>query len=209
MHLSRSSLALVLVACGSSAPHGEPTRACPTGAVVLAGQDDVAALAGCASVESLAIRTGEALVLAPLASLTKVARDIAIGPSVGLSELGLANLREVGGTLKIAGNANLHGVFLPQLVRAGGFDIGGNVALTTVSMPRLETTGALALVDNAELELVDLSQLGSVEGALAIADNPRLVLVDSPKLQRAGSVRLAGNKILPDEQVAALNKLAP
>ena len=139
---------------------------------------------------------------APLERLQRIAGDLTVGPSVGLSELSLRAVREIGGTIKIAGNANLMGVFLPQLARAAAFDIGGNVALTTVSMPRLESTGALAIVDNSALELVDLTALGAV-------DNGRLVLVDAPALSRAGAVRVSGNKILPDEQVQALRKLAP
>ena len=210
MRRSPSSLALAAVVCGcGSAPAPATPRACPTGAVTLAGQDDVAALAGCARVESLVIRTGEALDLAPLATLETVAAELSVGPTVGLTELALRGLREVGGTVKIAGNANVMGVFLPMLARAGGFDIGGNAALTTVSLPRLETTRALALADNPALELLDLSRLLAVEQALVIADNGRLVLVDAPSLARAGTVRVENNKILPDEQVAALRKLAP
>ncbi|MEJ7601051.1 MAG: hypothetical protein WKG01_24320 [Kofleriaceae bacterium] len=209
MRRSPSSLALVaLVGCGSP-PAPVAPRACPTGAITLAGQDDVAALAGCERIASLAIRTAEALDLAPLASLTAVAGDVSVGPTVGLSELALRGLREVGGTVKIAGNANLMGVFLPVLVRAGGFDIGGNAALTTVSLPTLEGTRALALADNPALELLDLSRLLAIEQALVIADNGKLVLVDFPSLTRAGSVRVENDKILPDEQAAALRKLAP
>ena len=59
------------------------------------------------------------------------------------------------------------------------------------------------------LELVDLTMLGGVERELALVDNGRLVLVDAPALSRAGAVRVSGNKILPDEQVQALRKLAP
>jgi hypothetical protein len=202
------SLVLAIAACGSPARPATP-RACPTGAVTLAGQDDVAAVAGCTALASVAIRTGEALDLTPLERLERIAGDLAVGPSVGLGELALRGLREVGGAIKIAGNANLHGVFLPVLVRAGSFDIGGNVALTTVSLPRLESTGALAVIDNAGLELLDVTKLGHVEGDLAFVDNGRLVLVDSPALQRVGSVRVEGNKILPDEQVQALRKLVP
>ena len=208
MRRSPSSLVLIVAACGSSATPATP-RACPTGAVTLAGQDDVAAVAGCASLASVAIRTGEALDLAPLERLESIAGDLAVGPSVGLGELALRGLREVGGTIKVAGNANLHGVFLPLLARAGSVDIGGNVALTTVSLPRLEATGALVVVDNAGLELLDVTKLGQVDRELALVDNGMLVLVDSPALQRAGSVRVEGNKILPDEQVQALRKLVP
>ena len=202
------ALAVVVAGCGSTPAPATP-RACPTGAVTLAGQDDVAALAGCARVASLSIRTGEALDLSPLGGLERVDGDVSVGPSVGLSELALRGLREVGSTVKIAGNANLMGVFLPVLGQAGGFDIGGNAALTTVSLPRLETTRALALADNPALELVDLSGLLAVEQALLITDNGRLVLVDAPSLTRAGTVRVENNKILPDEQVATLRKLAP
>jgi hypothetical protein len=210
MRRSPNSLVLVVAAaCGSSAKSTPAPRACPTGAVTLAGQDDVAALGGCTAVASLAIRTGEALDLAALVSLERIAGDLVVGPSVGLSELALRGLREVGGMVKVVGNANLHGVFFPLLARAGSFDIGGNVAMTTLSMPRLEATGALAVSDNPELELVDLTKLATVERELALADNGKLVLVDSPALQRTGSVRVEGNKILPDEQAQALRKLAP
>ncbi len=214
---SRSSrwrfIPLVLAACGPAATvHPTPVATgCPAGArVTLAGQDDIAALAGCTAIGGMTIRTGTALQLAPLRRLELIEGDLLIGPSVGLQEVALHQLREVTGKIRVVANNNLHAIFLPQLRRAGQIEIDGNVALTTISMPKLETvTGSLVITHDAELELVELSSLTRVGQELLLIDNPHLVLIEAGKLTGAGSVRVESNALLPVDQADALRATAP
>lgn len=212
MRRSRSSaalLAVVAVACGG-APKPVARPACPTGPVVLAGDDDVAAVAGCTALRALTIRTGAALDLAPLARLERIDGDLRVGPSVGLEDVALPALRRVGGAIDVAGNGNLHRVRLPVLARAARLAIEGNVALTTISLPALAAVdGAVAITQNSDLELLDFTALATVGGELAIADNPQLTLLDLPAAGRAASVRVANNPALPADVVEALRARAP
>lgn len=193
----------MLGACAGTAKPAR--RPCPTAAIVIAGQDDVDALAGCTTAHAITIRTGVALDLVPLASLATIIGDLRVGPSVALDELRLPGLRSVGGAIDIASNGDLHGVFLASLERAGQLAIEGNVALTTISLPRLQAvSGSLAVSRSGDLELLELSALVSVDGELAITDNARLTLLELAGLQRAGSMRIANNPALPPDLVDGL-----
>lgn len=201
---------VALVACGGPqiAP---PPRACgPETVVVLRGQTDVAAAAGCVAIAKLTIRTGAPLDLLPLRKLQVVFGDLVVGPTVGFDELRLADLQSVG-TLRFADNGNLHGVFLPKLATAGSLTIESNVALTTVSTPLLsKLTGDLRVTDNGGLELVEMSSLAMVEGELRIEGNPNLTLLELAKLERAREVHVANNRALAADVVDALRaKAAP
>lgn len=180
------SSAFALLACCGPAHvfHKEPEAACKD--VSLAGQEDVAAAAGCATLDSLTLRTGMALDLSALGRLTTIRNALAIGPSVGFSELTLPRLQSAG-SIRIVGNGNLTGIFLPQLARAGKVEVEGNVALATLSIPKLATVdGRLVITDNAVLEMLDLSGLATV-GEVAIAKNPKLSVIEGtlPALQGA------------------------
>lgn len=182
--------------------------ACPAD-VVLAGQDDVARFAGCAGARSLVIRSGAPLDVSALRGLAAVAGDVAIGPSVGIEEVALGELRTIGGTLHVANNGSLRGLYLPKLERAGRIEIDGNVSLVTVSLPRLAgVDGAVAITDNADLEIVDAGELEAIGGALVIAGHPQLTLVELPKLERAASVRIEGSPKLGADVVEQLAKRA-
>ncbi len=187
------------------------TAGCPTDEVVtLAGQEDVAGIAGCKALAGIVIRTGTPLVLAPLRRLELIQGDLVIGPTVGLQEVALHDLRDVTGTIRVVSNGNVHAVFLPQLRRAGRIEIDSNVSMTTISMPLLESVaGSLVITHGAELELLELSSLGTVGQELVIADNPKLVLVESGKLVGAGSVRVENNGVLSAEQVDRLRATVP
>jgi hypothetical protein len=179
MRRSRSSALAVLAACGARAA-APAAPACDDRAnVTLARQADVARLAGCATVASLTIRTGAALDLAPLASLREITGDLTIGPTVGLDDLTLANLRAVGGALHIVGNGLAQGVFLRQLARAGHITIDGNPALTTIALPALAAATSLHITDNASLELLDLAALTSLAEPPVVTGSPRLSVVDA------------------------------
>jgi hypothetical protein len=185
MRRSRSSALFALAcACGPAHVfHKDPEQACKD--VTLAGQEDVAAAAGCTTVDSLALRTGLPLDLSPLGRLVTIRNALAIGPSVGFTELTLPRLQSAG-AIRVVGNGNLTGVFLPQLARAAKLEVEGNSALTTISLPKLATVdGRLAVSGNAALELLDLTSLAAA-GEVAIAGNPKLSVIEGtlPALPR-------------------------
>ena len=209
MRPSRSSLLVVAAfGCGPATtvhPSGVPAG-CPTeGVITLSGKEDVAAIAGCKTVGGLVIRTGARLQLGPLRRLELVRGDLVVGPTVGLDEVALKELREVTGTIRVIGNGNVRAVFLPQLRHAGRIEIDSNVAITTLSMPLLEAVaGSLVITHDAELELIELSSLATVGQELVLADNPKLVLVEAGKLAGAGAIRVEHNALLPADQVEVL-----
>jgi hypothetical protein len=197
---------LALAACG--AQPAAPAASCGADRVVLASQADVARLAPCATVRSVAIRTGAALDLSGLRTLATITGDLVIGPTVAMADVSLRGLRRVGGTIRIVSNGLMQGVFLSSLERAGRIDIEGNVALTTISLPRLEAVdGAVHIIDNASLELVNVSALSTIAADLVLAGAPKLVLVDAPELRRAASVRIEA-PALPPEVAARLRAVA-
>lgn len=205
MHRARTSfLALALAGCpGPKAPR---PPACPTDrTVVIATQEDVGALAACTELSSLTVRTGASVSLGGLRALEVISGDLAIGPTVGLDEVSLPELREVGGTVRVTSNGSLHGVFLPRLETAGRFEIESNSALTSIALPRLVTSrGSLVIAQNGSLELVDLSELATVGKDLVIADNPVLTLIQAGKLSQVMEIRIERNRGLPVEQVDAV-----
>ena len=208
MRLAPISL-VVLAGCpGAKAPS---TPGCPTDRTVqIAAQEDVDKLAACAELSSVTIKTGAALRLTGLRGLEVITGDLAVGPTVGLDEVSLPELREVGGTVRITSNGSLHGVFLPRLEAAGRFEIESNAALTSIALPRLVTArGALVIAQNGSLELVDLSELATVGKDLVIADNPLLTLIEAGKLTQVMEIRIERNRALPPEQVDGVRAKAP
>jgi len=193
------NLAWVLaIGCSHAAP-----PACPF-EVAIAGRGDVARVAGCQTAGRVAIRTGAALDVSAM-HLREVTGDLVIGPSVGVDEIRLPELREIQGALRIVGNGDLHGVYLPALARVSRIEIAGNVALTTIALPRLAAVGGgVSITDNSDLELIDAPALVTIGASLAIANDPNLALVEMPILARAGSVRIEACPKLPAETVDAL-----
>ena len=132
-----------------------------------------------------------------------------IGPTVGVEEIDLTELREVGGTVRVTANGSLLELFLPRLEHAGRLDIDDNAALATLSLPRLSTVdGALTITDNHELALIDASSLVSVGKSLVIAGAPRLTLIEMPALAHAETVRIADAPKLPADAATALTAKA-
>jgi hypothetical protein len=194
-----SNLAVVLaIGCSHAAP-----PACPF-ELVVAGRADVARVGRCESAGRVAIRTGAPLDVSAM-HLRQITGDLVIGPSVGVDEIRLPELREIQGALRVVGNGDLRGIYLPALERASRIEIAGNVALTTIALPRLAAVGGgVAITDNNDLELVDAPALVTIDASLAIARDPNLALVEMPKLERAGSVRIEACPKLPAETVDAL-----
>lgn len=174
----RQSLASVLlVACGPAHVfHKDPERGCAE--IALAGPEDVAAAAGCRTVDSITLRTGMALDLKPLARLETVRGALSVGPSVGLSEVSLPRLRHAG-AIRIVANGDLHGVYLPVLEDAAAFEIDGNHQLSTIAAPKLAAVaGSFAITSNAALEVLNVAALAKV-GQATVTNNPKLTLIDS------------------------------
>ncbi len=216
MHLSPSDLirlglvVVVLAGCpGPTKTAGTPS--CPTDrTVTISSQEDVLRFAACTTASSLTIRTGATISLAPLRGLETITGDLAVGPTVGMEELALPELREVGGTVRIESNGSLHGIFLPRLARAGRIEIEANAALTTISLPRLEAAlGSFLIVDNDALELIDIPVLASVGKDLVITDNSVLTMIEAGNLASVQEVRIERNRKLPVEQVDAVRAKTP
>jgi hypothetical protein len=204
----RALLALPLAGCFLR--HTDDRARCPLDRTVeLATQDDVASFAVCKRARAVRVHTGAPLDLMPLHQLEDIAGDLVIGPTVGVDTVHLDGLRTVGGTIRIADNALLTGVFLPLLERAGRIEIDHNLGVTTISLPRLaQVTGALVISENHQLELLDISSLATVGKELAIIDHPMLALVEARHLEHAASLRLEADPKLPPEVVEALRAKA-
>lgn len=177
-----SALVVALAACSPRAPAVAPCD--DHAAVTIARQADVARIAGCATLASLTIRSGAALDLAPLVSVSTITGDLAIGPTVGLDDLTLAGVHTVGGDLRVVGNGLAQGLFLRALERVGQVTIEGNPALTTIALPRLADATTLHITDNPSLELVDLAALTIVD-EVVVRGAPRLTVLDAPKLAKS------------------------
>ena len=204
------ALGMLAAACGASSPSpASPTAPrCPTDRVVLASQADVARIAGCTTLRDVTIRTGAPLDTSVLRSLATITGDLIIGPTVGMQDVTLGELRAVDGTIHVISNGLMQGLFLPRLERAGRIEIDGNVAVTTISLPRLATVrGALRITDNASLELVDVPVLVSIEQELRLTGDPQLALVEATQLRAAASVQLDLPR-LPAEIAAKLGAVA-
>jgi hypothetical protein len=171
-------------------------------------QQDVVAFGGCKRASGIVVRTGATIDLAPLRELQEITGDLSIGPTVGVDEVLLNDLRRVGGTIYVASNGSMQGLFLPRLEHAGRIDVEANSGLTTISMPRLETVeGALVIDDNHGLELIAAPSLASVK-ELVITHQPKLSLVEMGKLTSAESVRIEDDPKLAPEVIDALRAKA-
>jgi hypothetical protein len=184
--LSRWTFAAVLASCGPPLRlHPDAEHGCTD--IVLHGQDDVAAAAGCRTVDSLTIKTGMALDLTPLGRLETVKGPIVVGPSVGMTELALPHLRTAA-SIQIVSNGNLQRCQFPALVKSPAIEIENNATLFTLSMPALLEVGRLSLRDNAALESIDFTKLASATDVV-IEKNPKLTMIDGelPALRAAGT----------------------
>jgi hypothetical protein len=184
-------LLFALASCGAT-PASPAAPSCPTDrTVVLASQADIARLARCTTLRGVTIRSGAALDTSVLHALATITGDLVIGPTVGVEEVTLGELRVVGGAIHVVSNGLMQGLFLPRLERAGRIEIDGNVAITTISLPKLTAVGgAVRITDNASLELVDIPRLAAIDQELVLTGDPQLMLVEAAALRTAGSVQL-------------------
>lgn len=167
--------AVLWTGCG----HGgaaRPRPRCPVaGPVTLYGQDDVALVAGCARLPGLTVRTAAPIDLAPLTALVAIDGDLIIGPTLGITTLALPAVASIAGRLRVAGNGDLTGLFLPALRSAGAVEIVDDPVLVSVSAPALTTiAGPLTLARLPALELLDTHALTAVAGPVAVTAVPAL-----------------------------------
>ena len=204
-----SALLVLLAACPGTRAAGAPP--CPTDRTVqLADQAAIDRFAGCTTASGVTVRTGATIDLGRLRSLETITGDLVIGPTLGLEEVALLELREVGGTIQVASNASLRGLLLPRLERAGRIQIESNSALVTIAMPRLATVGgSLVITGDGSLEVLELSGLVTVGKDLVITDNPRLGLILGGKLARVLEVRIERNLALDPAQIEGLRAKTP
>jgi hypothetical protein len=177
-----------LVGCGASKKppdHRAAPPRCPAGDALVRVDEEAAALAGC----------------------TAVAGDLVIGPSFALTSVApLARIEEVAGSLEIASNAALAGVFLPGLRRVGGgVTIESNLQAETVSLHHLvEVGGDLVVRGNRGLVRLDLGALAAVRGRVEVTDHPVLDSVSLDALASAGDLAIDGNPAWSAGEIAAL-----
>ena len=116
-YLTPLALSLLTIGgCGAPVEGAEIPGRCgpPSGsaATLVHGAADLARLSGCAVVRGDILIVGGAMTdLDALASLRRVEGSLRIGPTLRLtSSAGLAALEYVGGSLEVAGNADLAGL---------------------------------------------------------------------------------------------------
>lgn len=201
-----TTFAVLAVVPACMRARGGETPSCPQDRSAELGlQEDVRRYAGCTQLAGIVIRTGATIDLAPLADLEVVTGDVTIGPSVAIDEIAFNGLLQVGGTIRVANNGGLRGLFFPRLERAGRIEIDNNVLLTSISLPRLSAVdGALVITDNGGLEIASAPRLVTVGQELVLAGHPLLAQLDMSKLAKAGAVRIEANPKLPAEMVDQL-----
>lgn len=181
---------MAAAACGG-APRGGDDR-CSGRSITT--PEELAAIAGCAVIGGDLEITGAAIdSLEPLAGLREVSGDLSLGPSSRLGTArGLRSLERVGGSVSVAHNFELGGLYLAALTDVGGaLRIERNLALATVALQSLRGVGAeLRVADNGALEWLDLSALRSVGGDLVIAGPEALVLQLAEGVAAGGAIAL-------------------
>jgi len=179
---------------------------CPKDRTVELGlQEEVKKLAGCTQLSGIVIRTGATIELSPLTELEEITGDLSIGPTVGLDEASFNGLVHVGGTIRVANNGSLRGLFFPRMERVGRIEVENNAVLNSISMPRLAAVdGAVVIADNGGLEMISAPLLAIVGKELVIAGHAKLTLLEMSHLTTVEAVRIEGNPKLPPEAVEKL-----
>lgn len=191
-------LLLGLAGCG---PRGAVAPAvCPaTGPVMIRGPEDVAALAGCARVPGLEVRTAMTVELSPLTGLTAIDGDLVIGPTLAIPTLSLPAVTEITGRLRVGGSGDLTGLFLPALIHAGAVDLSDDPSLMSLSLPALTAIhGPLTLTRLPALELIDTAALVEVGGVLTLTAVPALTTWIGPPATVGGARTIDAPRLDPD-----------
>jgi hypothetical protein len=177
------------------------SASCPKGRTVeLSLPEDVTRFAGCESASGILIRTGATIDVTPLRELEEITGDLVVGPTVGVDTVAFNGLLRVGGTIRVANNGSLRGLFFPRLEHVGRIEVDNNVVLASISLPRLTTVdGAMVITDNHGLELISAAMLASIGQELVIAGHPRLNLLEMSNVGPMPALRLEANPKLPAE----------
>ncbi|HVV86125.1 MAG TPA: hypothetical protein VHE35_23875 [Kofleriaceae bacterium] len=196
-------LALAAAGCHGGAP-ARPRASCPVGGqAIVYGQEDVDALAGCARLAGLTVRTAAPVELARLTALVAIDGDLVIGPTLANTTLSLPALALVGGRVRVSGNGDLSGLYLPALRRAGAVEIVDDPVLVSVSAPALAAVGgAVTLERLPALELVDSGALVEVAGPLTVARVPVLATWVGPPARVGGAVAVDAPALDADARAA-------
>jgi hypothetical protein len=180
-------LLLALAGCGRGAAPAEPRAGCGAAdRVLIADEADLAAVAGCASLPTLTVRTAAAVDLARLTRLVAIEGDLAIGPTLGITSISLPALERVGGGVRIAGNGDLQTLLLPALRTATDVEIVGNPSLTSISAPALGQVHGLLLEQLPALEVLDTASLAVVGDGPRVRGVPALTTWIGPPGQARG-----------------------
>ena len=100
--------------------------------------------------------------------IQEITGDVTLTDAAGVTDLVLADLQSIGGTLRVSGNEALQNVSLGQLESAGNQDSG---------------IGGLIIRENKALETVGLGSLEDVYGGLTLEGGFRFVNpIASPSL---------------------------
>jgi hypothetical protein len=203
-------LALLALLAGCHVFRHAPNPSCQEGSTVeLSLPEDVKHFAGCERASGILIRTGATIDVTPLADLEEVTGNIWVGPTVGVDAITLNGLVRVGGTIHVANNGSLRGLYLPRLEQAGRIEVDNNAVLTTISIPRLaHVDGSFVITDNTSLEMITATRLATVGQELVIAGQPKLNLFEIPLIQHMQTIRLERNPSLPDDVVYQLTSKA-
>jgi hypothetical protein len=203
-------LALLAVLPGCFLGHGKQRASCPTDRTVeLSLPEDVKRLAGCEKVGGVVIRTGATVDVSPLAELEEITGDLSVGPTVGVDTVAFNGLLRVGGTIRVANNGSLRGLYLPRLEHAGRIEVDNNAVLSTISLPRLaDVDSSLVITDNNALELLTATLLVTIGHELVISGHPKLELLEMPRIARMETIRLERNPKLKPETVETLTSKA-
>ena len=183
-----------------------PSASCQEGRIVeLSLPEDVKKFAGCEKATGITIRTGATIDVAPLSALEEITGDLSIGPTVGVDTVAFNGLVHVGGTIRVANNGSLRGLYFPRLEHVGRIEVDNNAVLDTISMPRLaKVDNSLVVTDNNALELITTTLLVDIGSELVVSGHPKLNLFEIPRIQHMQAVRLERVPKLPTDIVELL-----
>jgi hypothetical protein len=203
-------LALLALLPGCFLFRSTPNPSCQQGRIVeLSLPEDVKKFAGCEKVTGIQIRTGATIDVAPLSELEEITGDLSIGPTVGVESVAFNGLLRVGGTIRVANNGSLRGLYFPRLEHVGRIEVDNNAVLTSISMPRLaRIDGSMVITDNNALELITTTRLVDVGQELVVAGHPKLNLFEIPLIRHVQTIRLERVPKLPPELVEQLTATA-
>lgn len=167
--------------------------ACKQAHIVATNTASLQPFVACHEIASLTARSGAEIDFSVLANLVTVHGDVRIGPSVAISEIALPTVQAIEGTLRVASNTALTGVFVSRLQRVGAMEFSDNAALATISLARLQSVaGDVTVQRNGDLSTVLAPGLTHVTGRFRLAASRSLEVVEFAKQFAAGVIEMEG-----------------